>query len=111
MKFLLSLFFLFSLAAAQADVITLAWDANPEPDLDHYELLVGTASGTYTQTIQITSATQSTLTLPDGVLHYAVVRAVNTSGQASEPSRELCFQSGPNPTAPAAPRGLHKITN
>lgn len=90
--------------------VTLAWDANPEPDMSEYRLYVGTAHEIYAQPI-VVKATQQTVSLPAGTLHYAIVTAVNTSGMESLPSAELVFQvyrEGEG-KAPSAPVNMRKV--
>lgn len=73
--------------------VTLAWDKNPEPDIDHYVLHIGTSKEQLTQIIQVTGgAVEKEVQLPVGVIHYATCTAVNTSGLESEPSNLLVFQ-------------------
>lgn len=90
-------------------VVTLAWNAVPDLDIDHYELSYGTASKTYTATVS-TTAIQTPLTLPVGIMQYASVVAVNTSGLKSPPSNELIFQvfAPGNGVPPQTPGGLHR---
>lgn len=108
---LLSLLLFAARAFAETVPVTLSWDANKEPDLDHYELQIGTSPGVYNITYPISEITD-TIDLPINVMQYAVVVAVNTSGLKSEPSKELAFQvfKPGEGHAPAAPTGLHKTT-
>ncbi len=76
-------------SVCEAATFTIAWDANTEPDLAGYRVLVGTAPGRYTQTYNVGIATSKTLTLPDGMTYYLVVVAYNTEGLVSSPSREV----------------------
>lgn len=90
--------------------ITLAWDANPEPDVNGYRLYIGTEHGTYAQPIQV-KGTQQAVSLPINTLHYAVVTAVNTSGLESTMSEELVFQvfKPGEGKAPSPPVNLRKV--
>jgi Fibronectin type III domain len=78
-------------ARAQNDV-TLAWDPSGGPALAGYRLYSGTASGVYTQTIEVgntTSALVSNLTA--GTTYYFTVTAYDTSGHESLPSNEVSY--------------------
>ena len=107
--FLILLFLTVSLTAQEMVNVTLAWDQNPEPDISHYRLYVGTSSGVYGPSIPVGETTK-TLSLPKNVLHFAVVTAVNTSGLESPGSKELCFQvfTTGEGKAPSQPVGLKK---
>lgn len=110
MKILLAFLLLAVAAIAQETVnVTLTWDANIEPDLAGYRLYVGTSSQTYGPAI-IVDGTVKTIALPKDTLHYAVVKAVNTSGLESGPSNELAFQvfRAGEGKAPSAPTNLRK---
>ena len=68
-------------AAAEAATVTLAWDPNPEPDIDGYRLSFGTSSGQYTTTVDVGNITTYTLTsLLPGVRYYFALRAYNAAG-------------------------------
>lgn len=79
---------LFCLACAGplgAREVKLAWNPNPEPDLAGYELLVGKASGSYSQTIALGNTTAHTLTgLEGSTVYYFGLRAVNAAGLKSD---------------------------
>ena len=82
--------------------VTLAWDANPEPDIAGYRLHYGTESGVFPQMVDVGNVTTSVLTLPKGGTYYAVVTAYNTASLESLPSNEVAFSTPP----PGAPTGL-----
>lgn len=107
MRFLLLL--LLSVASFAQDTtanVTIAWDANPEPDIAEYRLKVGTESGTYGQIFRV-AGTQQAISVGKVGFYYAVVTAVNTSGLESPPSDELVFSAtGKPPTKPGKPRKL-----
>ena len=61
--------------------VTLAWDPNTEPDLAGYKLYYGTASGDYTQVIDVGNTTMYTVTnLTAGHTYYFTVTAHDASG-------------------------------
>ncbi len=80
----------FAGAPAMAATLRLAWNPNPETDIARYEVAWGTASGAPTQTLNAGAATSAAIDgLREGVVYFFVVRAVNTSGLASDPSGEV----------------------
>ena len=93
-------------AKAYCENVTLAWDANQESDLKGYILYYGTASGNYTNNVDVGNTTQHTLDLQDGVTYYFAVTAYNDADIESDYSVELPHTVGnPNssPTDPTTP--------
>lgn len=84
--------------------VTLAWDPNPEPDIQRYELQYGTASGNRPLIINAGGNLSTGVPgLNPGTTYYFAVVARNTSGQASPPSTEISYTVPGTPnTAPAA---------
>jgi hypothetical protein len=90
-----------TLTVTGGGVATLTWDApttntdgsplNPATDLTTYRIYYGTASQTYTQTVNVTNPGTATITktlnLSPGT-YYFVVTTVNTAGQESSYSNE-----------------------
>jgi hypothetical protein len=74
-----------------ADTVTLAWDANPEPNL-FYRVSYGLASGQHVTDLPLVTGTETTtpLLLP-GTTYYFIVRAVNSKGLMSPPSNEVVY--------------------
>ena len=69
--------------------LTLAWSANAEPDLDHYTVWWGTASGAYTFSAPAGKSTAFTLAgLANGTSYYIALTATNSSNRASSYSPE-----------------------
>ncbi len=86
--FLLALL-LSSLTAHPAE-ISLAWDANSEPDLGGYKLYCGQASRQYNFYIDVGNTLTGTLKdLQDGGTYYVAVTAYDASGYESEFSNEV----------------------
>lgn len=85
---------------ARADVVTLAWDANPPAGLAGYRVGYGTTSGTYTTIIDVGNVTTTALTLTTGVQYYLAVLAYNTTGDVSPYSIELAELVGAQPPPP-----------
>ncbi len=48
--------------ASHAESVTVAWDANPEPDVVGYYVFIGTASGFYSTVADVGNGTFVTLT-------------------------------------------------
>jgi hypothetical protein len=98
-RHLSSAFFVLILAApALAGDVTLAWDANSEPDLAGYKVYYGTASGIYGTPIVIAAQTTYTITgLAPGTYYFAVT-AYNTAGLESSFSNEVFATIGGVPS-------------
>jgi len=95
--------------AARGDVVTMAWDPNPEDDIAGYRLHFGSESGRYPKSFDCGDVTRFSveidfdLTLRIGVDRYIVVTAYNTAGLESFLSNEVDLGS-PRPRAPRNPR-------
>jgi VCBS repeat protein len=80
---------LLNAARLEAASVTLAWDANPEPDVTGYMLRYGTQPGVYTAQVNVGNRTQySLLSIPEGT-YYFTVQAYNGEGIISAPSAEV----------------------
>ena len=80
------------IAQAQAAQVTLAWDANSEPDLSGYKLYYGTSPGNYATPITLGIVTTYTVTnLTDGVTYYFALTAFDTEGFESGKSNEVSY--------------------
>jgi hypothetical protein len=78
-------------ASAQAyNSVTLAWDANTEPDLAGYIVYWGTGSRTYDRSLDVGNTTQAQINgLQDLQTYYFAVRAYNSDGLQSNYSLEV----------------------
>jgi len=94
---------------ARAEQVTLAWDANTEPDLAGYKVHYGTASGSYTTSVDVHKVIPSIVTgLTAGQTYYFVVTAYNASNNESGYSNQVSYSvPAPNgaPATPATPSG------
>jgi hypothetical protein len=95
---------------ARAGQITLAWDPNTESDLAGYRVHYGTASGSYSTTVDVDkSNTTCTITnLTAGQTYYFAASAYNAAGDSSGYSNEVTtVVDSPNlaPAVPAVPAG------
>ena len=90
--------------AATAGSVTLGWNANPETNIQRYELQWGSASGNRPNTVDAgTSLTASVSGLNPGSTYYFAVVARNSFGQVSQPSAEISYTvPGTLNTAPEA---------
>lgn len=78
--------------AATAGEVTLAWDPNPETNIQRYELQYGTSSGNRPLTVNAgINLSTSVPGLNPGTTYYFAVVARNTFGQASPPSAEISY--------------------
>jgi hypothetical protein len=90
-----------SVGAASAQSMTLAWDANTEPDLAGYRVHYGTVSGSPTTTVDVGNVTQRQFSgLQAGVTYYFRVTAYNTSNDESAPSAEVSHTPPAGPVVP-----------
>ncbi len=93
---LVSIFFILIFAAsASAREVTLSWDANSEPDLDHYIVYWGVLPGDYSQNSgDIGLVTEFSVEIPDdGQAYFFAVTAVDTAGLESDYSNEVSTDS------------------
>jgi chitinase len=93
----------------RAEQVRLAWDANTESDLAGYEVHYGTASGSYTTSVDVHNVTTAIVTgLTAGQTYYFVVTAYNASNNGSGYSNQVSY-SVPTlngaPGTPATPSG------
>ena len=91
----LTIGFIFCNCRIFAETATLAWDANPEPDIAGYLLSYGESSGTYRDAVDAGNTTEKEVTgLIQGKTYYFVVSAYNRSGAKSAPSTEISYTIG-----------------
>lgn len=74
--------------------LTLAWEANTEPDLAGYRLYYGTGSGSYENSVDVGKQNSFTLSglNPDRTYYFAAT-AYNTAGAESGYSNEVVYSS------------------
>ena len=91
--FLIGILFFLLLALAgqaRAEQVSLAWDANTEPDLGGYKLYYWTAAQAYSQVISVGKNNQVTVNnLSQGVTYFFAVTAYNLQGAESDYSNEI----------------------
>lgn len=94
-----------SAAQAHAQSATLAWDKSTDPGVTGYTVSYGTASGRYTNSVNVGSVTQYTVTGLDVSLdYYFAVQAYNSAGVMSTYSNEAMLPA-------AAPPGTTTISS
>jgi hypothetical protein len=90
--------------ATFGDEVSLAWDANNEPDLAGYNIYYGTASGDYSRRIDVGNTSEYTVVdLDEGVTYYLAATAYDQKGNESAYSEELvhtCSYGKPMPPPP-----------
>jgi hypothetical protein len=97
---------LFSCLAVQAQqTFSLAWNANPEPDIVSYRVYVGTSSRQYTQSFPTESPSISLSSLPSAPVYYFAVTALNSAGIESSFSEEV--SSAAEPAGPVLTQTLN----
>jgi len=82
--------------------VTVAWDPNPEPTVAGYYMHYGSSSGSYTNSVDVGSATRCAISaLQEGVTYYLAVTAYDGSGNQSGYSDEIVYTvpSGADPAA------------
>ena len=74
--------------------VTLAWDANSEPNIAGYKVYYGTASRVYNWYFDVGKVTTYSVTgLTDGSTYYFAATAYDTSGVESTYSSEVSYNS------------------
>lgn len=83
---------------AHAGEVTLTWDANTDQNLAGYKLYFGTASKSYTGSVNVGNTTSYTLAnLADGEIYYFAATAYDGYGNESDYSAELAHAVGNHP--------------
>ena len=84
---------------ARADSLTLAWDANPEPDVVGYYVYIGTASGVYSTVVDVGNDTSYTFTSAvPGTTYYLTVAAYVAGPIVGQHAPEVVTTIGGGPT-------------
>src|SRR5438552_277186 len=104
---ILALIWLASITRVVAGNMTLAWDADSDPNVVGYRLHSGTTTGVYTQTTEVGSAVSASVSnLAGGKTYFFVVTAYNAAAVESGPSNEVSYlapTSTPTPTPSPSP--------
>ena len=78
--------------AAHAGQVTVAWDANPEPEVAGYKIYYGTRSGSYTASLDAGGATSILISgLQDGATYFFSAVAYDASHNESGFSNEITY--------------------
>jgi len=90
---------------AFAGQVTLAWDANTEPDLAGYKIHYGAASGNYTVHLDVRNVTTYTGTgLTAGHTYYFAPTAYHDWGNESGYSNQVIYSGSATPVITAGPQ-------
>lgn len=98
-------------STALAAQISIAWDANTEPDLSGYRVYYGTSSGQYTTSVDVGNNTHCVISgLAPGVTYYFAATAYDTEGNESGFSDEIVYSvpaavPGPGPSSSVGDAG------
>ena len=100
----LTLIFSISVGTAYSANLTLAWDANSEPDLIGYRVYCGESSGNYTVNHDLISSdpndppptTYEFTGLEEGTTYYLAAKAISQTGE-SDYSQEISYTIPVNP--------------
>ncbi len=77
---------------ARAADVTLAWDANAEPDLSGYKVYSGTSSRSYSGSVDVGNWTRCVMGgLEPGRTYYFSAKAYNATGSESDYSSEVVY--------------------
>jgi hypothetical protein len=91
-KILLMLVLLGTCSSWGEQSVTVAWDPNPEGDIEGYTVYYGNASGRYTNSVPVGNVTNATVHgLVADTTYYFTVTARNTAGLESDPSNEIAY--------------------
>ncbi len=83
-------------SVAVAGGVSLAWDANAEPDIAGYRVHYGTTSGVYTETIDVGNHIEAeVLNLSENITYFFAVTAYNPAALESAPSSEVTVTMAP----------------
>ena len=94
-------------ANAHAGQVTLAWDANTDPELGGYKLYYGQTSGNYTGNVDVGNQTTYTLTgLTAGQTYYFAVTAYDRLGKTKVLFQVRFKQRFPSPLSPQWPTSV-----
>jgi len=86
---ILAMLFLFPMSVIAAS-LKVTWSANKESDLAGYKVYYGTASGTYSSTVNVGNTTTYTIpSVSTGKTYYVAVTAYNSSSTESAKSTEV----------------------
>ncbi|MEO7300378.1 MAG: Ig-like domain-containing protein [Verrucomicrobiota bacterium] len=105
---LCGLFALAPLSSFALGNISLAWDASADVSVVNYKVYYGSASGTYTNSVQVGNVTTATVSnLVDGVTYYFASTALDADGLESDFSNEAVGSVN----LPNQPPSLNPLSN
>ena len=87
-----ALLILFSFQPGLSSQVTIAWDPNPQPEVEGYKLYHGATSGQYSGASDIGDQTSATLSgLQAGITYFIAATAYDVYGNQSNYSEEVSF--------------------
>ena len=86
-----------------AGCASIQWNANPEPDVDFYRVYLGSAPGSYGDSLDVMGATAKTICELANGTYYFSLRAHNTAGLLSALSQEVSAFVSNGSTQPPLP--------
>lgn len=107
--FLIPTLLTFLVAETAAESVTLAWSANPEPDIAGYRVYYGTVTAPYANSVDVGPTTATITNLENGVTYTFAVTAYNTVGAESAYSQPIAYTVGSSRVIPEAV--LHNLSS
>ena len=107
--FLIPALLAFLVAETTAATVTLAWNANPEPDIAGYRVYYGTVAAPFGNLVDVGSPTATIANLENGVTYTFAVTAYNTAGAESAFSQPISYTVGSSRVIPEAV--LHNVSD
>jgi len=99
--------FCFNVSAQIIGDVTLAWDANTEPDLAGYKIYYGVQTRDYPVSIDVGNVTEYTIQGQDVyTVYYYAATAYDTDGNESDFSNEVVYKI--DTTSPMPPKNLRQ---
>jgi hypothetical protein len=90
------------LGLGAAPTVSLGWKLSPDPRALGYTVLYGTATGSYSQSIDVGNVSQTVVSgLAPGTTYYFAVFAYGAMSLTSPPSNEVAYQVPAASSAPA----------
>ena len=90
-------------SGAPTQSVTLAWDANTEPDIAGYRVYYGTVSRQYSQSLDAGNTTTASISgLASGTTYFFAATALDTAGLESDYSNEVQYTTPLSNTPPTA---------
>jgi hypothetical protein len=87
--------------------VTLAWDPNPEAEVQGYRVYYGKASGYYTNVVDVGNRTDCVIQgLEAGTTYFFACTAYSATGDESNFSSEIVYATGAEPSESSGSRAV-----